>query len=270
MASSNTTPGSGISVTDHAGVMVVALDRPPANALNRQLIREFTALFTELASRSTVPAVVVIGAGDRFFTAGGDIKELDGVQHSEISGRMTDFQALLVGLDRYPAPVVAAINGHCVGGGLEIALFADSVLSVAGGRFGFPEINHGLLPADKGIQRAVRIVGTRATRGLLLSGELIDAEQAQQIGLVSTIVEPDALLDTAISAARSAGDKAPVLYAALKRSVNDPDDEQDERSLRRTLAAAAEYFDDPTARALREGWRSARTGLGRTVDVGAR
>ncbi|MEV0366458.1 enoyl-CoA hydratase/isomerase family protein [Nocardia fusca] len=249
---------STFTAEERSGVLVVTLNRPPANALNRTLINQLSRLFAELAESSDAPAVVLTGHGGRFFTAGGDIKELEGTASHEIDGRMRDFHALLVGMDRYPRPVVAAVNGHCVGGGMEIALFADQVLAVDHARFGFPEINHGLLPADKGIRRAVGVLGTRATRTMLLTGDLFDVRRAEEIGLVDTVVDPARLVETAVAAAYEASTKAPVLYGALKSSVNSPNDDQDEISLRRTLAAAAAYFGDPHSRALREGWNADR------------
>lgn len=245
----------GATCVDHDGVLVVTMDRPPANALNHRLVARLAEIFTELASRDAPPPVVLTGAGGRFFTAGGDIKELAGTDRSEIEGRMRHFHALLVAMDHFPRPVIAAVNGHCVGGGTELALFADTVLATPNATFGFPEINHGLLPADKGLQRAVRLLGARTVRRMVLSGELLSAEEAIRIGLVEQLVEEQAtLLPSAIQAARDAGAKAPVLYRALKRSVNDPDDEQDNRSLANTITAAGQYFDDPVAAGLRAGW----------------
>lgn len=244
----------GLLTEDRAGVCVITLDRPPANALDRNLIRVLAQQFAELAATPTPPPVVLTGQGKRFFCAGGDIKALEGVAQLDLDARMREFHTLLVELDRYPRPVVVAINGHCVGGGMEIALFADSVLAVAHARFGFPEINHGLLPADKGVQRATRVLGVRAARSMLLSGQLFDTQHASAVGLVDRICEPDELVDAAVTVARESGEKASVLYGALKLSVNDPDDGRDDIYLRRTLAAAAAYFDDPDARGLREGW----------------
>jgi enoyl-CoA hydratase/carnithine racemase len=88
---------------------------------------------------------------------------VDGAAADPIEDRMRGFHNLLVAMDRYPAPVIAAVNGDCVGGGVEYALFADAVLAAPHARFGFPEIRHGLLPADKGIQRLIRLIGTRPT-----------------------------------------------------------------------------------------------------------
>lgn len=258
---------SGATCVDHDGVLVVTMDRPPANALNHRLVARLAEIFTDLASHDAPAPVVLTGAGERFFTAGGDIKELEGTGRSEIEGRMRDFHALLVAMDRFPRPLIAAVNGHCVGGGTELALFADTVLATPNATFGFPEINHGLLPADKGLQRAVHVLGARTVRRMVLSGELLSAQEAVSIGLVEQLVEePAALLSSAIQAARDAGAKAPVLYRALKRSVNDPHDERDSRSLASTITAAAQYFEDPVAAGLRAGWnRDKATATRRTT-----
>ncbi|WP_432838347.1 enoyl-CoA hydratase/isomerase family protein [Dactylosporangium sp. CA-092794] len=237
--------------------MVATLDRPPANALNRPLLRAMAALFRDRGESDPLP-VVITGAGERFFCAGGDIKELDGAAADQIDGRMREFHDLLVAMERYPAPVIAAVNGDCVGGGVEYALFADAVLAVPHARFGFPEIRHGLLPAEKGIQRVIRLIGMRPARDLLLSGELVGADHAAWLGLVDAIAEPGRLMAEALDRAREAGRRTPVLYAALKHAINDYDDREDQRRAEVTLAKAASYFDDPAARSLREGWRQGR------------
>lgn len=253
----------GATWAHHSGVLVVTMDRPPANALNRSLVTGLCAFFTELASHEVPAPVVLTGAGTRFFTAGGDIKELEGTGPEEIEGRMRDFHDLLVAMDTFPRPLIAAVNGHCVGGGVEFALFADAVFATPQARFGFPEINHGLLPADKGLQRATRILGVRAARSLVWSGALICAEDAVGIGLVDRLQEPGTLLDSAIAAAQVAGAKAPVLYRALKCSVNDADAGRDGRSLANTIAAAEQYFSDPLATRLRAGWNRDKASTGR-------
>lgn len=251
-------PSTSVDIEDQDGVLVLLLNHPPANALNRALVVALAGLFKDLASLQDPPPVVLTGQGDRFFCAGGDIKELAGEQE-ELDTRMREFHSMLVAIETYPRPVIGAINGHCVGGGMEIALLAEVVFAVPGARFGFPEINHGLLPADKGIQRASRLLGLRTARQLLLSGDLIDADHAQAIGLVDELVEPTLLIDAAIASAREAGSKAPVLFAALKRSLNDSVTERDEASFRRTLSAAFDSFGDPAAHNLRANWNSSRS-----------
>ena len=248
---------AGLRTADHDGVVVATLDRPPANALNRALLLAMTALFRDRGQSDPAP-IVITGVGRRFFCAGGDIKEADGAAADPVKDRMRGFHNLLVAMERYPAPVIAAVNGDCVGGGVEYALFADMVLAAPHARFGFPEIRHGLLPADKGIQRLIRLIGTRPARDMLLNGELVGAEQAARLGLVDAIVEPSRLVAEALDRAREAGRRAPVLYAALKQAVNDYDDLVDQRQAELTLAKAASWFNDPVARDLREGWRQAR------------
>jgi enoyl-CoA hydratase len=248
---------AGLWTADHDGVVVATLDRPPANALNRALLLAMTALFRDRSQSNPAP-IVITGAGGRFFCAGGDIKEADGAAADPVQDRMRGFHNLLVAMERYPAPVIAAVNGDCVGGGVEYALFADQVLAAPHARFGFPEIRHGLLPADKGIQRLIRLIGTRPARDMLLNGELVGAEQAARWGLIDAIVEPGRLVAEAIDRARDAGRRAPVLYAALKQAVNDYDDVVDQRRAELTLAKATSWFNDPVARDLREGWRRAR------------
>ena len=105
--------------------------------------------------------------------------------------------------------------------------------------------------------------GARATRRMLLSGGLFDAQCAHEIGIVDVLADPAELVGAAIASAREAGAKAPVLYGALKRSVNDPDDARDESSLQRTLSSAAAYFDDPVARGLRDTWNGNPSRRGR-------
>lgn len=249
---------AGYRSADRDGVLIVTLDRPPANALDRALLRALASLFAGLAEQACPPPVVLTGHGERFFCAGGDIKELDGAEQSELDGRMREFHAVLVAMENYPRPVVAAVNGYCVGGGMEIALFADQIVAGPTAMFGFPEINHGLLPADKGIQRAKQLLGLRVTRSLALSGELFDVDRAVRIGLVDSIVEGDELIGVAVDRARAAAEKAPVLFAQLKRSINDPVDTADTKSLQRTLAAARAYYSDPVTQRLRLSWGTSR------------
>jgi len=243
---------AGLRTASHDGVLVVTLDRPPANALTSALMLALTTLFTDGGGGDAQP-VVITGGGERFFCAGGDIKELDGTSVDPVD-RMRLFHDMIVAIERYPAPVIAAVNGDCVGGGVECALFADAVLAVPHARFGFPEIRHGLLPADKGIQRLIRLIGTRPARDLLLNGELVDADQAVRLGLVDALAAPGRLMAEAIGRAREAGRRAPVLYAALKHAVNDYDDVDDRRRAQATLTKAAIWLDDPVAKSLREGW----------------
>lgn len=237
------------------GVVVLTLDRPPANALSNGLVGELAATFDSLASRPDAPAVVLTGAGDRFFTAGGDIKEAVGYDSESMVERMAAFHGLLTALENYPRPLVCAVNGWCVGGGIEMTLFADAVYAAADARFAFPEINHGMLPAVKGIVRARRVLGDRAARRLLLTGEPVDAHAGLALGLVDQVVERDSLLAAATASAHAAAAKAPAVFTGLKRALHDDAAGwPPEKQLSVTVEDAREVFDDPSARLAREAW----------------
>ncbi|MFD8611655.1 enoyl-CoA hydratase/isomerase family protein [Streptomyces sp. NPDC059631] len=245
-----------VHVSDEAhGTAVLTLDRPPANALSNAAVRELTTALDTLADGPDAPALVLTGAGGRFFCAGGDLKEAGARDAGSMVERMTSFHRLLHTLENYPRPLICAVNGWCVGGGIEIALFADVVYASSRARFVFPEINHGLLPAAKGIARVRTVLGDRAARRLLLGGEPVDALDARAVGIVDHVVEPDGLLAAATAHARAAAAKPPAVFAALKRALRtDGAAQHAEAQLRTTIADARTVFDDPAARAAREAW----------------
>jgi enoyl-CoA hydratase len=250
----NTTP-SPVRLSDEAdGVVVLTMDHPPANALGNALTRALKTTVEALAERADAPAVVLTGAGQRFFTAGGDLKEAVNCTAELMVERMTLFHGLLAAIERYPRPFACAVNGWCVGGGVELALFADTACASDTARFVFPEVDHGMLPAVKGIHRARRVLGDRAARRLLLGGEPVDAHEAGSLGIVDRVLAPGDLLPHAVAWARSAAAKPPAVFAALKRALRDTGDRPDARQLETTVSDMRLVFDDPQARAAREAW----------------
>ncbi|MET9267867.1 enoyl-CoA hydratase/isomerase family protein [Amycolatopsis sp. NPDC004079] len=247
---------SAVHVSDEAdGVVVLTLSRPPANALSNSLIHRLTAALEDLASGPDAPAVVLTGAGDRFFCAGGDLKEAVGYDAESMVERMTSFHALLCALEKFPRPLVCAVNGWCVGGGIEMALFADAVYASSQARFVFPEVDHGMLPAVKGIARVRAVVGDRGARRLLLGGASVDASAAKALGIVDEVVAPGELLEVASAQARAAAAKPPAVFAALKLALlQETAAWPDEKQLQVTAADARTIFNDPAARAAREAW----------------
>jgi enoyl-CoA hydratase len=236
------------------GVVLLTLDRPPANALSNTLVHELATTLDTFASGQGAPALVLTGAGHRFFCAGGDIKESIGHDAESMVERMTMFHALLTSFENYPRPLICAVNGWCVGGGIEMALFADAVYASTHARFVFPEINHGMLPAVKGIGRVRRVLGDRLARRLLLSGDPVDAYGAHTLGIVDQVVAHNDLLGSAIAHAREAAAKPATVFAALKRALNETAGRSDEQQLNATVADARAVFNDPSARAAREAW----------------
>ena len=145
-------------------LVVMTMNRPPANALNNDLISSLLDSIRAFASEPSPPGIVLTGNGDRFFSAGGDIKEVASVEVA--TPRLRAFHAWLCELERYPGPVVCAVRGYAVGGAFEFLLHADYVVANHECRVGFPEINHGLLPAVKGMRQAAQMLGRRAAQSL--------------------------------------------------------------------------------------------------------
>jgi enoyl-CoA hydratase/carnithine racemase len=199
-------------------IVTMIMNRPPANALNNGLVGRLLDAVRALSAEASPPGLVLTGAGDRFFSAGGDIKEVAGIEISR--PRLRNFHALLCEMERYPAPFVCAVRGYAVGGALEFLLHADHVVADTACKVGFPEINHGLLPAAKGMRQAVRKLGLREAQALLYRGELVGAEKARDIGAINEIVATANVMPHATEVCRYLRGKDQRLFAAIKRSLN--------------------------------------------------
>ena len=166
-------------------IKTVWLDNPPVNAVNRVII---DTLWTELEGLGDeVRAVVLRGRGDRAFSAGADIAGFQG--DGDAGGRPAGIQPVADLIESTPVPVVAAIHGYCLGGGLEIALACDLRIAHADAQLGFPEVNLGLLPGGGGTQRAPRLISPGRAQWLIMSGERIPARTAEAWGLVEFVVD---------------------------------------------------------------------------------
>lgn len=225
---------SDILLTEReAEVVVMTMNRPPANALNNDLTSALLDRIRSFARDEAPPGIVLTGRGDRFFSAGGDIKEVSTVEVAV--PRLKMFHALLCEMEKYPSPLICAVRGYAVGGAFEFLLHADYVVANPECQVGFPEINHGLLPAVKGMRQAAQKLGQRASKQLLYWGDLIAAPKALEIGAVDVVVDTDKVTDRAISICRQLRRKDRKLFAAIKRSLNltgqMSDDELDEMTI---------------------------------------
>lgn len=225
-----------LTISHH--VARITLHNPPANVLNRSVLKELELVLNELEEGEYVRAVIVTGTG-RFFCAGADINEL---AHLNTAHGGSEFavhgQSLLNRIERSDKPVLAAINGTCVGGGLELALACHVRVAVAGAILGLPEIKLGLIPGFGGTQRLPRIVGPSKAAEMILTGESLSAEEALRIGLLSRVVPPHELITQvdAIAASIAAQGKTAVEAAlhAIRGGLDIP--------LSEGLAREAELF----------------------------
>jgi len=225
-----------------ADVVVMTMNRPPANALNIDLISALLDRIQSFARDEAPPGIVLTGRGDRFFSAGGDIKEIATVEVA--TPRLRMFHALLCEMERYPSPFICAVRGYAVGGAFEFLLHADYVVANPECQVGFPEINHGLLPAVKGMRQAGRMLGQRAAKELLYWGELIDASKALRLGAVDQIVDTDEVANRARSICRQLRSKDRKLFAAIKRSLNLTGQMSDGELDDMTIADLPAYLDE--------------------------
>jgi enoyl-CoA hydratase/carnithine racemase len=170
-----------------AGLALVTLDQPPVNALDQHLVAELATTVTALRADDDVRAVIVTG-GEKVFAAGGDVKEMAGWDYPRAVRQSSALGDACTALARLPVPVIAAINGYALGGGLEVALAADLRVCAEDARLGFPEILLGLIPGAGGTQRLPRLVGDSRAKDLIFTGRTVRSAEALAIGLVDRVV----------------------------------------------------------------------------------
>ena len=215
-----TTAKAMFTRTVENGVATLALNHPPANTLTLDLLLELEAAFDALAADSVVKAIIVTGTG-RFFIAGADIRVLAGIPSSREGTEMAmRGQAIFNKIEACPKPVIAAINGVCLGGGLELAMCCHIRLAAEGVRLGQPEINLGIIPGFGATQRLSRLIGRSNATELILTGDLISAQEAKTLGLLSQVVPPEDLLRQAQGLARKIASKGQLAVRSALRAIH--------------------------------------------------
>jgi enoyl-CoA hydratase len=202
---------------DH--VAVVTLDRPPVNALSGQLLVELSDTFRDLDRDTEVRAVVVSGAG-HVFSAGVDIRELRAAPPEDAVPRNARYQAIFLQVDCARVPVIAAVEGYALGGGLELALACDYRVAADDCFVGLPEINLGGLPGIGGMQRIQRQIGHGQAKRIVLTGERVEADEAHRIGLIEELVSAGEVKSRAVALARRIASRAPLSVQAGKLALD--------------------------------------------------
>lgn len=200
-------------------VAVLTVNRPDKlNALNLATRNDIVAALDELKADESIRCVIITGAGEKAFIAGADIAEFAGRtahQQRAVMQGMKVFNAM----EEFPKPVIAAINGFCLGGGCELALACDIRLAASTARLGQPEINLAIIPGGGGTQRLTRLVGEGKSMELILTGRQVKADEALAIGLVNEVVDADKLMDRAMELANGIAEKSPIALQAAKEAV---------------------------------------------------
>jgi enoyl-CoA hydratase len=204
------------------GVGLITIDRPAVhNAISLETMAELDRVLSWLEQDSKVGAVVMTGSGERTFVSGGDLKDFAQLETHEAAAAMSRrMQSLMARFEMLPMPVIGAINGDCLGGGCEVALATDIRVVSEDAHFGFKQVALGITPAWGGRRRLVRLVGRARALMLLLSGDLLDAHEAERIGLADKVVPRDLALAAAIELAQQIAANPPLAVTAIKRAVN--------------------------------------------------
>ena len=202
-------------------IAVVTINRPKVlNALNSQTISELGRAMRDLQHDDTVRAIVLTGAGEKSFVAGADINELAVLSPAAGQLHARAGQAVFDAIERLGKPVVAAINGFALGGGCELAMACTIRIAADTARLGQPEINLGILPGYGGSQRLPRLVGKGIALEILLSGDMVPAARAHEIGLVNRVVPASDLMAEAKKVAKTLASKAPIAVRYIIEAVN--------------------------------------------------
>lgn len=203
------------------GIAVITVNRPDKlNALNADTVRQLDARLREARGDDAIRVIILTGAGEKAFVAGADIAELSRMGPIDGVAVSREGQATFRMMEAMPKPVIGVINGFALGGGLELALACHIRIASTRAKFGLPEVKLGIIPGYGGTIRLPRLVGRGRALEMMLTGEMIDAEEAFRIGLVNRIAEPDALLDAARDLARKMIANGPIAIAMALESVD--------------------------------------------------
>ncbi|MDE5415674.1 enoyl-CoA hydratase/isomerase family protein [Alkalihalobacterium chitinilyticum] len=213
----------------------ITIDSPPVNALEKQVLEELSVIVNDIAE--DVNVVIITGAGNKAFVAGADIKDFPTLTAETGVELVKKGQQIFQQIADLEQPVIAAIDGFALGGGLELALACDFRIATSRSQFGLPEVKLGILPGYGGTQRLPRLIGSGKAKQLIFSGEFLSAEEAYKVGIVEEVTENSAL-DEARKWAEKISKRGPLAVRAAKKAVNEGLDQ----SVEEGLHTEATYF----------------------------
>jgi enoyl-CoA hydratase/carnithine racemase len=228
--------GEFVRIERDGAVATIRLDRPPANALAREVSLELSAVAKEVSADEGVRGVVVWG-GERIFAAGADIRAMADYGPEEVASDVGALEQACREVEAIPTITIAAINGYALGGGCELALSCDFRFAAQDARIGLPEVRLGIIPGSGGTQRLPRVVGLPMARDIVYTGRHVDAAEALEIGLVDRVAEGTDVYALAVDHATTFAKGPTLAYAAAKRALAASD-----RPLEQGLAVEREAF----------------------------
>jgi len=203
------------------GIATITINRPEAlNAFNAEVVGEILQALENVKVDESVRVVILTGAGERAFSAGADIKAMKGMNALKARELSLMGEKLCSALENLEKPVIAAINGYALGGGLEVAMACDLRIASENARMGQTEINIGLIPGWGGTQRLTRLIGATKAKELIFTGKMIDAKTAEQLGLVNMVVPQEKFREAVRQFALELAQKAPVALKVAKALIN--------------------------------------------------
>jgi len=207
------------------GIATITLNRPEAlNAFSKEVVEEVLNALGDAAQDENVRVVILTGAGEKAFSAGADIKTMVGMTALKARELSLTGEKLCVALENLGKPVIAAINGYALGGGLEVAMACDLRIAAENAKMGQTEVNIGLIPGWGGTQRLTRLVGKTKAKELVFTGRIIDAKTAEQIGIVNMVVPADKFREKVRQFALELAEKPPVAVKVAKALINKGED----------------------------------------------
>lgn len=203
------------------GIATITLNRPEAlNAFSKEVVEEIIHALEDVKSDENMRVVVLTGSGEKAFSAGADIKAMTGMTALKARELSLMGERLCLALENLEKPVIAALNGYALGGGLEVAMSCDLRIASETARMGQTEINIGLIPGWGGTQRLTRLVGKTKAKELVFTGKIIDAKTAEQLGIINMVVPQDKFKETVRQFALELASKAPVAVRVAKALIN--------------------------------------------------
>ncbi len=213
-------------INNEDGIVTITINRPDAlNAINKEVMEGLGNYFSEHEHDNSIKGVIITGSGEKAFAAGADIKQFSGLSSSEGEALSKFGQDVYFKIERFHKPVVAAVNGFSLGGGCELAMACHMRIASTNAKFGQPEVNLGLLPGYGGTQRLAHFIGKSKAMELLLTADMIDANEAKTLGLVNHVTELSELINKCKEIINKIATKGPIAVKHIIQCVNECYDE---------------------------------------------